>query len=462
MESHRRKRNVTFAAPTRFGTREAGILTWAGKESVLFARGASPIDSQRKWPKKAPRESTGDAPWAIGDDRFLHEARAVVKGLERTLFVSIYFPSWRGAIFQVSVIAVQEYNRRGVLLPLRLALLRMDPTRLILNRQSGLLRAGWRAAIFIALLFSPYLIIGSISRRGETVETEVLDVSLGMALTYVLLIAWTMAVSWFCLRFLERMKLSALGFAPRGGWLGDVLKGCVIGALMIASVVALQIVAGGARLRPNPILRGERGIDWAGLRTVAAEMVAAVALLILAAAFEELVFRGYAFQTLLRGAPAVVPILIFSTYFGWAHWNNPSRTLFSTANTALAGVWLSVAYLKTRNLWFPTALHFAWNWTMGAFFGVPVSGLRMPRHSLLVLSGGGPDWLTGGAYGSEGGAAATAALVVATVLIWRARWLRVSPEMTATLLERAPNRESAINLELGSDSKGENRSLWPD
>jgi hypothetical protein len=177
-------------------------------------------------------------------------------------------------------------------------------------------------------------------------------------------------------------------------------------------------------------------------------MAATLVLLILAAAFEELIFRGYAFQTLLRGAPAVVPILLFSIYFGWAHWENPNRTLFSTVNTALAGVWLSIAYLRTRNLWFPTALHFAWNWTMGVFFGIPVSGLQIERP-LLVTSSDGPVWLTGGNYGSEGGAAATVVLIAAIAVIWRARWLRVSSGMNAALLDRAPNREAAINLGLG-------------
>ena len=331
----------------------------------------------------------------------------------------------------------------------------MNPTELILNPQTGLLRAGWRAAIFIALLNSPYLIYKLLSKNVESSPVAAINVSPGMILTYAVMVAWVAAVSWICLRFLERMKLSALGFALLEGWFGDVLKGCALGGVMIASVVALQIAGGGSRLSFNPILRGERGgINWAGVPTVAAEMVAALALLILAAAFEELIFRGYAFQTLLRGAPAVVPILLFSIYFGWAHWGNPNRTLFSTVNTALAGVWLSIAYLRTRNLWFPTALHFTWNWTMGVFFGIPISGLQIERP-FLVTSSDGPVWLTGGSYGSEGGAAATVVLIVAIAVIWRARWLRVSPEMNVALLARAPNGEAAISLGLGSGHRGE-------
>jgi uncharacterized protein len=326
----------------------------------------------------------------------------------------------------------------------------MNPIDLILNPQTRLLRSGWRAAIFLTLLSSPYMLHRLLPKPSETTGAESVDIGPGMILTYAVLVIWVVMVSWICLRFLERMKLSALGFALRGGWFGDVLKGCAIGALMIGSVVILQVAGGGTRLSFNPILRGEQGINWAGVRVVAAEMAVTIALLILAAAFEELVFRGYAFQTLLRGAPAVVPILLFSIYFGWAHWFNPNRTLFSTANTTLAGIWLSIAYLKTRNLWFPTALHFMWNWTMGVFLGIPISGLQI-EHPFLVSSSGGPVWLTGGNYGSEGGVAATIALIIAILVIWRAKWLRVSPEMNAALSGRAPNGEPGIRLGLRSE-----------
>ncbi|HKQ78507.1 MAG TPA: CPBP family intramembrane glutamic endopeptidase [Blastocatellia bacterium] len=329
----------------------------------------------------------------------------------------------------------------------------MNSTELLLNSRTGLLRSGWRAAIFLALLYSPYLIL-NLFVKGEGIGVGAgVDVSLEMILTYMLTVAWVVTVSWICLRFMEKMKLSALGFALHSGWFSDVLKGCVIGALMIASVVMLQVIGGGSRLSLNPVWLGEQGINWTGVRIVAAEAGAALVLFILGGAFEELVFRGYAFQTLLRGAPAFVPILLFSIYFGWAHWDNPDRTLFSTANTALAGIWLSIAYLRTRSLWFPTALHFIWNWVMGAFFGIPVSGLRIPQHPILLSSSGEPVWLTGGSYGSEGGVAATAVLIIAIFVIWRARWLSVSPEMNLALSERAPDGEFAINLGLrnGSD-----------
>jgi membrane protease YdiL (CAAX protease family) len=149
--------------------------------------------------------------------------------------------------------------------------------------------------------------------------------------------------------------------------------------------------------------------------------------------------------------PAIVPILLLSVYFAYGHWENPSRTFFSTANTVLAGVWLSLAYLKTRSLWLPTALHFGWNWTMGAVFGLPVSGLLIPQHPLLISTSGAPLWLTGGSYGPEAGAAATIVVIASTILIWRAKWLGIAPEVRAVLAEPAPAEDSTIRFNLQNE-----------
>ena len=135
-------------------------------------------------------------------------------------------------------------------------------------------------------------------------------------------------------------------------------------------------------------------------------------------------------------------------FFGLVHLGNPSSTKFSTLNTILAGVWLAVAYLKTRSLWFPTALHLGWNWMMGAFFGIPISGLKMIRYPVFVAANDAPLWLSGGNYGCEGGVAATIVLVIATLVIGRAKWLQVAPEMQAALTPPAPEKDEMIRLGL--------------
>ena len=132
-----------------------------------------------------------------------------------------------------------------------------------------------------------------------------------------------------------------------------------------------------------------------------------------------MLFRGYILQTFIRSDLALFGVLLTSTLFATVHNANPSATTLSWINTFIAGIWFAVAYLKTRDLWLPTGLHLAWNWTQGSIFGVEVSGLKeIVKAPLMRESDAGPAWLTGGDYGIEGGVVTTVALVVSTVAIW--------------------------------------------
>ena len=57
----------------------------------------------------------------------------------------------------------------------------------------------------------------------------------------------------------------------------------------------------------------------------------------------------------------------------------------------LLGAWLGVAYLKTRNLWFPFGVHLAWNWFQGSIFGISVSGANalVERNTVSNFSADG-------------------------------------------------------------------------
>ncbi len=302
----------------------------------------------------------------------------------------------------------------------------MNLASAFINPQTKMVRGGWRALVFLAL--TPQLLLPLLMRAESPNNETVINVGLGLILVYAIYIIWVTLISWLCLHFFDRLDLTSLGFTFHRGWRRHILIGCLMGALMVSVVVGLQAIGGGTRTAPNQIWWRSGAVDYDGLLTVTGETLTVLALFILAGAFEELVYRGYPFQTLLRSAPAILPIMLFALLFGIGHWENPSHTFFSTVNTALAGVWLSVAYLKTRSLWLPTALHFSWNWMMGAFFGLPVSGLKIPQYPILVSSSESPVWLTGGSYGCEGGAAATAVLITATIFIWRTERLSVSPE----------------------------------
>ncbi len=98
-------------------------------------------------------------------------------------------------------------------------------------------------------------------------------------------------------------------------------------------------------------------------------------------------------------------------------WNNDA-SLISVLVTMLAGVLLSVAYLRTRALWLAFGFHLAWNLTMGAIFGLPVSGFT-DFSTIIQTNTAGPHWLTGGAYGPEAGLFTFIVLIAGIVVLVR-------------------------------------------
>jgi hypothetical protein len=150
--------------------------------------------------------------------------------------------------------------------------------------------------------------------------------------------------------------------------------------------------------------------------------------LMLAAANEELVFRGYAFQRLADSLRPMGAVAVFSVLFALGHLANPSHTLISTVNTVLIGVLLAVAYLRTRALWLPLGVHFAWNYVQGFVLGYPVSGLEMPRGMVSAHVHGAAQ-LTGGQYGPEGSLLTTLVILAALVYVSFSRRLRATRTM---------------------------------
>ena len=152
-----------------------------------------------------------------------------------------------------------------------------------------------------------------------------------------------------------------------------------------------------------------------------AEGVSRSALPILAGAAlgEELFFRGYGFQQLGRAITPTGAALFTGMVFGFVHSSNPDVSEIAVANTVLFGILFGLSLVWSRSFWLPYGMHMGWNFALAAL-GAPVSGLRIKGTSLETVPAGSPLW-DGGAYGPEGGLAAT---LVALLLIRAASKLR--------------------------------------
>ena len=99
------------------------------------------------------------------------------------------------------------------------------------------------------------------------------------------------------------------------------------------------------------------------------------------------------------------------------HISNPNSSLNAGIGLAIqAGLLLGAAYIYSRNLWFPIAIHFAWNFTQSAIFGANVSGNAISK-TLVISKIEGADWFTGGQFGPEGSIQATVFCLIATIIL---------------------------------------------
>jgi membrane protease YdiL (CAAX protease family) len=316
----------------------------------------------------------------------------------------------------------------------------METHNFFINKE-GHLRSGWRLAIFaVAFLIcvqvtQPLLFWGfALALNRSVIELSNSNWIL-VAGHGSILISATL-VGWACGALLEELPFRSLGFSPHPGWLRNLGFGSALGAATLFLAALLATATRGIHFR----------LDVAGERAIGETLALSALLFVFAAAAEEVLFRGYLLQTLTRAELAWLGVLLTSVPFAAVHLNNPHAVPgFTFVNTALAGVWLAAAYLRTRSLWLPIGLHWAWNWAQASLLGLPVSGIeRIAPAPLLQAINAGPDWLTGGAYGIEGGAACTAALLISTVIIWRTKLFTtadVASEQTPTNVIAFPDGE---------------------
>lgn len=286
----------------------------------------------------------------------------------------------------------------------------------------GRLRSGWRAAVFLAIWIFFSGLLGAVTfplTRSFSLQSagRLWEFAIGRGISLIS----ALFVGWLCVRWLEGLPLSALGASRTRGWLKHLILGIAIGSGGLSLAVAFAATFGDYRFELN-------NISLPG--SVARSLGATFIVLAIAAAFEEAFFRGYMFQTLSRSGLAWLAMAITAVFFGSAHLQNPSSGLISTINTVIAGLLFGFAYLKTRDLWFTFGIHLLWNWMQGPFFGIEISGLTdLSPNPLLREVDKGPEWLTGGSYGIEGGIAATAALVLTTLFVYFAPIARPDPKL---------------------------------
>jgi membrane protease YdiL (CAAX protease family) len=138
---------------------------------------------------------------------------------------------------------------------------------------------------------------------------------------------------------------------------------------------------------------------------------------------EELMFRGLPLVLCARTLGRPAAIVLLSVLFALAHITNPDIGVRALGNIALAGILLSLVFYSPGGMWAAFGTHLGWNGTLAAL-GAPVSGLPFDIP-YIDYTMGGPEWLTGGRFGPEGGLLST--LTITSAVVFVVQWLRRRP-----------------------------------
>jgi uncharacterized protein len=287
----------------------------------------------------------------------------------------------------------------------------------------GRVRSGWRLLLQLALsalfLILFQLLISPFGGRNLQI------IAGGAAITLGIIIAAAM---------LDKRPLRDFGLSMNVVW----WKECGIGFLMAAAVMSLivliQWLAGWVEFN---------GFGWnrASDRSFFPIFAGYVVTMAFVGFYEELWTRGYQIRNITEGlhsgknrnAAGIGAIVITSLVFGLLHMGNPNATVFSIVVIIMAGVMLAVPFVITGRLGLSIGIHFGWNVIQGAFYGLPVSGIRF-RQSLLQFEMTGPELWTGGRFGPEGGLLGVAGVVVLAVITtvwlgWKGYSITISEEL---------------------------------
>lgn len=227
------------------------------------------------------------------------------------------------------------------------------------------------------------------------------------------------AVTFLAARLLDRRRFGDLGLRPRRGYAGDVAIGTTIGAACMFAIAVVEDSCGWATYAPGRV-------DVAGLESMLPALGSTLSVFVGVAVFEELLFRGYYLTNLAEGlasrgatshrVAAVVAVFVSSLTFGLAHATNPSVTPLAVTLIAFGGVLLAVGYVMQGDLAIPIGVHLGWNFFQNAL-DMPVSGqTQLGRIGLVIRTETGPDVITGGAFGPEGGVTGAFAMLLGIAL----------------------------------------------
>jgi membrane protease YdiL (CAAX protease family) len=238
--------------------------------------------------------------------------------------------------------------------------------------KGGYIRAGWGIALAVftymlmaflssmltALFFDMNVIIGNPSY--DNIQSFFTSILVAAAM-----------VALFCL--LYKKKPAEMGLDKKKIFLRFII-GVGVG------IVAVSLVSLSFFLYGNPTF------TWVGFTPENTfPIITSMLAMIGVALHEEVIYRGF-FMSALRTTGSKIAVFAIPPFiFSAMHLFNPDYNIRSFITAAMAGFLFAYMFVRTGSLYLPMGFHFAWNFSLGGIWGLPLDGEPEPAliHSVL-------------------------------------------------------------------------------
>lgn len=209
-------------------------------------------------------------------------------------------------------------------------------------------------------------------------------------------------------RCIEKRSFKSMGLVKQKA-LKEYGIGMLIGVIMFAVVVLLCVITGSVSIKA-----ASAGFAFG---TILLFFIG----FIIQGMSEELLCRGYFMISMARKSSLLIAIFINSITFAVLHLLNDGITVLAFLNLVLYGLFSSVYMVKRGSIWGAAAIHTAWNFMQGNFFGFKVSGIHIKSTVFTADISDSLSVINGGTFGPEGGLAVTVVLLVGIFMLLRFR-----------------------------------------
>ncbi len=233
------------------------------------------------------------------------------------------------------------------------------------------------------------------------------DTALEMTIYLIWLFGPIFLILWLWLTLFEKRPFWSIGL-ERAGAATQYLRGFALGIMMFTVAVAISASFGYMQFEEgDPQKQGVRALGGV-LLIVAGWLVQGAA--------EEVLTRGWLLPVIGARYNPWTGIIGSAVFFSVLHSMNDNISAVAFVNLFLVGIFAALYAIHEGGLWGVCGFHSAWNWTQGNLLGFEVSGNQL-TGTLINLKEVGPDIVTGGLFGPEGGLAVTVVLLMGCVVM---------------------------------------------